>query len=77
MPAKYIAQVYGKALQNDTMAGLHTMATTIANPRKADYDDLEVLSVDGQRLKSPVVYRRRNKKFPGNAIEFGKWERIK
>jgi hypothetical protein len=77
MPVKYIAQVYGKNIQSDTMQGLHIHATNVANTKKADFDDLDVLAVDGIRLKNPVVYRRTNRKMPGGAIVFGKWERIK
>jgi hypothetical protein len=73
---KYVATIYGRTLQNDTMSGLHIQATAIANIRRMELDDLLVISVDGQKLNTPVIYRRRNRKMPGNAIVYGKWERV-
>jgi chaperone required for assembly of F1-ATPase len=72
----YVATIYGRTIKNDSMNGLHVQATAIANIRREESDDLSIISVDGKQLPSPVVFRRRNRKMPGNAIVFGKWERI-
>lgn len=64
------AIIYNKTIQAKTFVQLKRLASREANKKYKPYDEFYLISSPGL---SPVLYTRRNKKFPNNTIIRGEW----
>lgn len=68
----FYGEIYGKQIEANTLAGLKTKASRIANRLFNSYDKMIVTTDDaGAR---PATFWRFNRKYPNNTIEYGEWK---
>lgn len=64
------AIIYNKTIQAKTLTQLKRLASREANKKYRPYDEFYLLSAPGIQ---PLLFIRRNKKFPNNTIIRGEW----
>ena len=65
----YYGKLYGQEIRANTLAGLKAKASKIANKFNHVIDRMEVRTDQS----SIVIFRRFNKVYPNNTIEYGDW----
>ena len=65
----YYGKLYGQEISANTLTGLKAKASKIANKFNYVIDRMEVRTDQS----SIVIFRRFNKVYPNNTIEYGDW----